>query len=92
MMASRVLFVAVLAAGSLAGIGCGSGGNGAVVMVIDEGIDLSAGDLQGKVAATYTETCVDDSRAAAPMRGAGRRRRSLVRHAQADVPRGAVAA
>jgi hypothetical protein len=31
------------------------------VMVIDEGIDLTASDLQGRVAAAYTETCVDDS-------------------------------
>ena len=26
-------------------------------MVIDEGIDLSVSDLQGRVAAAYTETC-----------------------------------
>jgi hypothetical protein len=31
------------------------------VMVIDEGIDLSVSDLQGRVAGAYTETCVDDS-------------------------------
>ena len=30
-------------------------------MVIDEGIDLSVSDLQGRVAAAYTETCADDS-------------------------------
>ena len=56
---SRSFFVTVLAVGALAG--CGSGGNGTVVMVIDEGIDLTAGDLQGKVVASYTETCVDQS-------------------------------
>ena len=60
MMASRVVFVAALAAGAMAGGGCG-GGHEAVVMVIDEGIDLTAADLQGKVVASYTETCVDDS-------------------------------
>lgn len=75
MMASRMVFVAALAAGALVGGGCG-GGTGAVtvtkivpqstsqqqnVMVIDEGIDLSVSDLQGRVAAAYTETCVDDS-------------------------------
>ena len=56
---SRSFFVTVLAVGALAG--CGSGGNGTVVMVIDEGIDLTAGDLQGKVVASYTETCIDNS-------------------------------
>ncbi len=61
MMASRGVLVAALAAGALAGSGCGSGGHEAVVMVIDEGIDLTAADLQGKVVASYTETCVDDS-------------------------------
>ena len=61
MMASRALFVAVLVVGALAGVGCGSGGPDTVVMVIDEGIDLSAGDLQGKVVASYTETCIDPS-------------------------------
>ena len=74
MMASRVAFVVVLATGALAGIDCGGGGGVGIntvvpqsanqqqnVMVIDEGIDLTASDLQGRVAATYTETCVDDS-------------------------------
>lgn len=51
-------------------IGCGGGGPTLVpsssmpqqnVMVIDEGMDLSVPDLQGRVAAAYTETCVDDS-------------------------------
>ena len=75
MIRSTVAFVVILGGGVWAGIGCGGGG-GAVtvnkvvpksasqqqnVMVIDEGIDLSASDLQGKVAAAYTETCVDDS-------------------------------
>jgi Subtilase family len=60
MMASRVVFMAVLAAGALAGGACGDGHEN-VVMVIDEGIDLTAGDLQGKVVASYTETCIDDS-------------------------------
>jgi hypothetical protein len=55
--------------GLLAVNGCGSGSGPAIVpqssnqqqnvMVIDEGIDLSASDLQGKVSAAYTETCVD---------------------------------
>ena len=31
------------------------------VMVVDEGFDLSTTELQGRVAATYTETCVDTS-------------------------------
>jgi Subtilase family len=75
MIRSRVAFVVVLSGGALAGIGCG-GSSSAVtvnkvvpqsssqqqnVMVIDEGIDLTAGDLQGRVAAAYTETCVDES-------------------------------
>lgn len=74
MVASRVVLVVILGGGAWAGIGCG--GSGAVtvnkivpksttqqqnVMVIDEGIDLTASDLQGRVAAAYTETCVDDS-------------------------------
>ena len=65
----------MLVAGASVGGGCG-GGSGAVtvnkivpksasqqqnVMVIDQGIDLSASDLQGRVAAAYTETCADDS-------------------------------
>src|SRR5450631_1434634 len=73
MIRSRVAFVIILGGGAWAGIGCGGGGasvNAVVpksanqqqnVMVIDEGIDLSASDLQGRVAAAYTETCVNDS-------------------------------
>ena len=61
MIRSKVVFGAVLAAGALAGGGCGSGGASPVVMVIDQGIDLGASDLQGKVAASYTETCIDQS-------------------------------
>ena len=72
---SRVAFIVILVGGASAGVGCG-GGSSAVtvnklvpqstsqqqnVMVIDEGIDLTASDLQGRVAAAYTETCVDDS-------------------------------
>jgi hypothetical protein len=72
---SRVGFVVSLVGGMSIGVGCG-GGSGAVtinkivpqsssqqqnVMVIDEGIDLSASDLQGRVAAAYTETCAEDS-------------------------------
>ena len=72
---ARLAIVVVLVGGAPMGIGCG-GGSPAVtvnkivpqstsqqqnVMVIDEGIDLSASDLQGRVAAAYTETCVDDS-------------------------------
>jgi hypothetical protein len=72
---ARLAIVVVLVGGAPMGIGCG-GGSSAVtvtkivpqstsqqqnVMVIDEGIDLSASDLQGRVAAAYTETCVDDS-------------------------------
>ena len=49
-------------------IGCGGGGPTFVpsskqqqqnVMVVDEGIDVSVPELQGKVAAAYTETCAD---------------------------------
>ena len=49
-------------------LGCGGGGSGLVpaskqqqqnVMVVDEGIDVSVPELQGKVAGTYTETCAD---------------------------------
>jgi len=73
---SSVAFIVILVGGASVGIGCGGGsGSGAVnkivpqsdagqqqnVMVIDQGIDLTASDLQGRVAATYTETCVDDS-------------------------------
>jgi len=51
---------------------CGCGGDGGFslvppspnqpqnVMVIDEGFDLSVGELRGRVAAVYTETCVDE--------------------------------
>ncbi len=48
---------------------CGGGGFSLVpasssqqqnVMVIDEGFDLAVSELGGRVAATYTETCVDD--------------------------------
>ena len=51
-------------------LGCGGGGPSLVpssmqqqqnVMVIDEGIDQSVPDLQGKVSGAYTETCVDSS-------------------------------
>ncbi len=51
-------------------LGCGGGGPTLVpssalpqqnVMVIDEGMDLSVPDLQGRVAAAYTETCVQSS-------------------------------
>ncbi|HXU62463.1 MAG TPA: S8 family serine peptidase [Polyangia bacterium] len=52
-------------------IGCGGGGGPSLVpssaqqqenvMLIDEGIDLSVADLQGRVAGAYTETCQDDS-------------------------------
>jgi hypothetical protein len=31
------------------------------VMVVDEGFDLSVAELQGRVAAAYTETCLDSS-------------------------------
>ena len=62
MTGSKVTFVLLLAAGGLAGGGCGgSGGHDSVVMVIDEGIDVTAADLHGKVVASYTETCIDDS-------------------------------
>lgn len=49
---------------------CGGGGGGLVpssklqqqnVMVIDEGMDVSVPDLQGKVAGAYTETCAADT-------------------------------
>jgi hypothetical protein len=75
MMASRAALVVFLVGGASVGIGCGGGSTPVTVnkivpksasqqqnvMVIDEGIDLSASDLQGRVAAAYTETCVDDS-------------------------------
>ena len=75
MVGSRAVFVVILVGGASIAMGCGGGG-GAVtinkivpqsssqqqnVMVIDQGIDLTASDLQGRVAATYTETCVEDS-------------------------------
>ncbi len=80
-----VPFVVVLGGAALAGVGCGGSG-GAVtvnkivpqsssqqqnVMVIDEGIDLSASDLQGKVAAAYTETCADEPSSDAGVVGPG---------------------
>ena len=49
-------------------LGCGGGGGGLVpaskqqqqnVMVVDEGIDVSVPELQGKVAGAYTETCAN---------------------------------
>jgi hypothetical protein len=75
MNGSRVAFIVILVGGASVGSGCGGGSPAATVnkivpqstsqqqnvMVIDEGIDLSASDLQGRVAAAYTETCVDDS-------------------------------
>jgi hypothetical protein len=61
MIRSTVAFVVVLAAGMVGGVGCGSGGHETVVMVIDEGIDVTVSDLQGKVVASYTESCIDDS-------------------------------
>jgi hypothetical protein len=70
---SRASLIVVCVAGFgglLAVNGCGSGSGPAIVpqssnqqhnvMVIDEGIDLSASDLQGRVSAAYTETCVDE--------------------------------
>ncbi len=75
MKRSRDGLILIVVAGASVGIACG-GGSGAVtvnkivpqsssqqqnVMVIDQGIDLSASDLQGRVAAAYTETCVNDS-------------------------------
>src|SRR5580692_4500064 len=74
MKRSRAAFIVILVGGASVGIGCGGGSAVTVnkivpqstsqqqnVMVIDEGIDLSVSDLQGRVAAAYTETCVDDS-------------------------------
>ncbi len=59
---SGVLMAALL-------VGCGGGGGGGLVpaskqqqhnvMVIDQGIDVSVPDLQGKVAGAYTEVCAD---------------------------------
>jgi hypothetical protein len=51
-----------------AGAGCGGSVSVSAerqqnVMVVDEGFDVSVPDLQGKVAAAYTESCVDDSSA-----------------------------
>ena len=75
MKRSRVAFMVILVGGASVGFGCGGGSSPVTVnkivpksasqqqnvMVIDEGIDLSASDLQGRVAAAYTETCADDS-------------------------------
>jgi hypothetical protein len=72
MIRSRVCVVVVCVGAGLTGIGCGGGSTSIKlvpassnqqqnVMVIDEGIDLSVSDLQGRVAAAYTETCADDS-------------------------------
>ncbi len=72
MIGSRVWIVVVVACAGAVAAGCGGSGSSITlvpqssnqqqnVMVIDEGIDLSASDLQGKVTATYTETCTDDS-------------------------------
>jgi hypothetical protein len=54
----------------LSGSGCGSGSGVSFVpvssnqqqnvMVIDTGIDLSVSDLQGRVSAAYTESCIDE--------------------------------
>ena len=73
MMRSRFSLIVALVGGclgsSLALNGCGGASGPTLVpqstnqqqnvMVIDEGIDLSASDLQGRVAAAYTETCAD---------------------------------
>ena len=75
MKRSRVALMVILVGGAAVGFGCGGGSSPVTVnkivpkstsqqqnvMVIDEGIDLSASDLQGRVAAAYTETCADDS-------------------------------
>src|SRR6476620_8831675 len=75
MKRSRVALMVILVGGAAVGVGCGGGSSPVTVnkivpkstsqqqnvMVIDEGIDLSASDLQGRVAAAYTETCADDS-------------------------------
>ena len=69
-MATRILRLFGLVAG-LGLISCG-GSRGPTlvpasanqqqnVMVVDEGFDLSVAELQGRVAAAYTETCVDTS-------------------------------
>jgi hypothetical protein len=61
--AARGAWVGVCVGLSLAGGACGGGGPSPSanpqqnVMVIDEGIDVSASDLAGKVVATYTEIC-----------------------------------
>jgi subtilisin family serine protease len=40
---------------------CGGGHRPTAVMVVDEGFDISATELKGRVVAAYTETCVDTS-------------------------------
>jgi len=66
----RIAFLLCGLGCGLALIGCG-GGNGFSlvpasssrqqnVMVIDEGFDLSVGELRGRVAAAYTEACADE--------------------------------
>ncbi|MFL5305108.1 MAG: S8 family serine peptidase [Polyangia bacterium] len=68
MTAKKRAYGSVLAVALL--VGCGGGGTGLVpaskqqqqnVMVVDEGIDVSVPELQGKVAGTYTETCADNT-------------------------------
>lgn len=70
MIRSRLWIVVVCAVGIVGGAACSDSGFKLVpasgnpqqnVMVIDTGIDLSAADLQGRVSAVYTETCVDNS-------------------------------
>ena len=70
MLRSRVGSVWSCLVGGLALAGCGGGSGFSLVpasssqqrnvMVIDEGFDLSVGELRGLVAAAYTESCADE--------------------------------
>jgi hypothetical protein len=69
-MRGRLAWAVACAGSALWAVGCGGGGFSLVapspqqqqnVMVIDEGFDLSISELQGRVAAVYTETCADET-------------------------------
>ena len=70
MRRERLVWAVACAGSALWSVGCGGDGFSLVapspqqqrnVMVIDEGFDLSISELQGRVAAVYTETCADET-------------------------------